>query len=261
MGYKCSFLDNETYGADDVSAAFSRLTTAGVLAYPERDTVAQSLDALTAEVVSSGVGEFGGLEVSVTDDGVIIGEGAAFFESGVSIEVDSEGILLETTVAETTYVALRYEEEFNRVVPVLSAEEPEGDVVILAKIDADGTIYDMRSYASSKVAPNTANVYHDFSLYIERFGKAEGVNRNTAEYIMPHTGFRYLMLRSVDCGTLLTLPVYNIIDLSLEEDQRIQLTQSSSPAYLYIRREGTKLIFYAIRTNDFIEQNYTFTLA
>lgn len=122
MGYRCRFLDNEEYGADDITAVFSQLIGGGVLAYPENVTVAQALDELTAETVGAGVSEYGGLQVSVSDDGILIGQGAAFFDSGVSVEVDSEGILLEYEPGTQVYVSLIYEADFNHVLPSVTTD-------------------------------------------------------------------------------------------------------------------------------------------
>ena len=249
LGYKSSFLDNATYGADDVSAIFSRLMSSGVLAYPENLTVAQSLDELNAQTVSSGVSEYGGLAVTKTETGVKLGEGAGFFESGICVEVDSDGVEIETISGAAVYVYFAYEKDFNRVELYAAEELPEGDVLMLAQVDAEGTVIDMRNYASAKIVPNTANVYHDFTVTNTMFSKHTiRDDTNTTYYEMPHNGFRYLLLHKVVTESVAILPYEHILDLTVEEEQSIRLNTSSTTTYMRVLKTGTTLRIASTRT-------------
>ena len=95
MGFKCNFLDNEIYGADDVSEAFSRIMSSGVMAYQVNETVAEALNEMTGELINSGVTNYSGMQISVSGNEIYIAPGTAFFNSGVSVVVDENGEMLE----------------------------------------------------------------------------------------------------------------------------------------------------------------------
>lgn len=255
MGYKCSFLDDEAYGADDVSAAFSRLTTAGVLAYPQAQTVAESLNGLTSELVSAGVSDFGGCKVSYDGERATIGEGTVFFDSGVSVTVDSDGISMEYAGAgKQAYVSLKYEEEFNRVIPQITDVLPTGDSALLARIDAEGAAVDMRSFARAKISPNSANVFDNFTVTISKHSASVG-NYYNYEHVMPHADFKYLLILDVQ-STMSISPASTIIDISSEGEYNMSISSSSIARRLYIKREGETLSFYSYGTSG--TQTYSF---
>lgn len=260
MGYKCRFLDNEEYGAEDISAVFSHIIGAGVLAYPEQTTVAGALNTLTAETVGAGVSEYGGLSVSASDGKILIGRGAAFFESGVSVEVDSDGAELEYEPGSQVYVSLIYEADFNTAAPAVTQSLPEGDVVVLARIDAEGKVYDLRRYAAAKGSINTANVYHDFSITLSGFRK-KPLEENYIEYKLPHCGFKYLLLRGAECERMTLLPEEFIADISAEGESKLLIFRGASKYYLHIRRTGSSLYFTASGSDNGYPQTYTLTLA
>ncbi len=259
MGYKCSFLDNESYGADDICAAFSRLTTAGVLAYPEAQTVADSLNQLTSELVSEGVADFGGCKVSCDGENVFIGAGTVFFSSGVSAVVDSEGILIEyANAGEQVYVSMTYEEAFNRVIPQISTDLPEGDSVLLARIEADGTAVDMRSFARAKIIPNSANVFDAFTLDVEKSFSSINSSNYNYEHVMPHANFKYLLVLDAECTSTFLDPSPRIIDISEEGEYFTKLQDSSITRRLYIKRVGETLSFYCYNLSS--PQTYSLAL-
>lgn len=240
MGYKCSFLDNESYDAADVSHAFSRLTTEGVLPYPQTDTVIDALDTLTAELTSEGVTQFGGLAVTVADGAVKIGEGSAIFQSGVAIDVDEEGISAERGTGEV-YVALVYEEALNRVTPYVGQTAATGDCVPLAKIGEDDTVVDMRIYAKTKLIPNSANVYHEFDMSFDGFGSSTNVAAATKSYKMPHTDYKYLIIRGFENPGIDYYLRGEVADISGTEHTVIYLSRSSNNHRIEIWREGDTL--------------------
>ena len=55
MGLKKYFMDNETYGADDVNAAFSHLVTSGVSLFDGTKSLISELDEAVSDTVNSGV--------------------------------------------------------------------------------------------------------------------------------------------------------------------------------------------------------------
>lgn len=265
MGYKCSFLDNEIYGADDVSAAFSRLTTEGILPYPTTEqSVAASLNELNAQLATEGVADFGGCEVSFSDGIVRIGEGTAFFKSGVAIVVDSDGITLDHSAGTQAYVSFIYENELNRAAAQITTELPQGDCVLLARIDESGNVIDMRRYARSKLKPNGANMIEDFVVVVPR-GHGKEMDSYfddewSAHYELAHCDYKYLLLHKSEQESnnsfTRTDIECQIVDISEEGVHYIELARSSISNRLYIRRVGTELSFYCTNTDTRPVHNY-----
>lgn len=165
MGYKFSFLDNKEYSADDINAITRRLVTVGVAdsfvnGTPYNTTKindvikAISHSGVVPEVVTACK------VVAVDDNNIQISEGLAFFESGTSIEIDSGGVILQFVGGVKNYVYVKSNLAANTIAPYCSVEAPVGDYVMLAEIDADGTIVDKRRYAKGKLAGYQSNAGH-----------------------------------------------------------------------------------------------------
>ncbi len=162
MGYKYSFIDNETYGTDDINAAISRLTTSGVTICPTDENLINAMNDVTSEVASDGV-EYDPASCTVTegDEGFIeIRKGTAFFDDGVTITIDEEGIVIPKENG--SYVYLYHDIESNSCYAKTSAELPDMRCVLLAYIDDDGVITDKRKYATSKLAPNSPHNFYSY---------------------------------------------------------------------------------------------------
>ncbi len=250
LGYKSSFLDNEIYGAEDVSRIFSHLVSNGTIAYPEDATLVEALDEMTSEITSEGVGRYDGLKVTKTDTGIKIGQGVGFFKSGVCVEVDVEGAELEIVSDVAVYIYFIHETEFNRVRLAVSELPPEGDVLVLAQLLANGNIIDMRVLAQSKIVQPTANFYYDLEITHSRFGEYEDrYSSNTTYFQMPHGGFRYLILHDIDVNNVEIDLCSEVIDLTAEGEQEIKLTRDTIPAYLKVLRTGNELRIATVRLN------------
>lgn len=195
MGYKCRFIDNEEYSAKDVSDTFSLLISNGVLAYPQDANPIEAIAGLTSEVVSEGVADYNGLFVTVSDGMINVGEGSAFFASGVSITVDEEGVSVPRGDEAEIYVAWVYDEEYNSITLYHEPQMPSGDYVLLAKI-TDNTVHDMRTFATAKAFNNTANVYQELTVTMQ---KMKGGNTFNNEYVarcpLLNKGFRYIIVK------------------------------------------------------------------
>lgn len=261
MGYKCSFIDNEVYGADDVSEAFSNILSGGVVVECDSENVIGTLNSLTGEIITEGTRSYTDLQVSVADGMAKIGEGTGFFESGVSVTVDADGVILDTKGRASGYVSILYDPDLNCVLPQITDAVPEGDVLLLARFDGD-EVTDLRSYARSKLSINSANTYHDFSISIKWFRNLGQVcEENTATYRMPHTGFRYLLLRKVTCDVLPLGLHDSVLDLTKEGEQLFVLRDDSIGSWLGVERDGDLLTFHAYYTNTPRPQSYELTLA
>lgn len=247
MAYKCSFLDNQTYGASDVSAAFSRLMSSGAAVYPQNKTVAQALNDLTTQVVSDGVAPYGGAEVTYSLGTVKIGQGDIYFKSGVCMSIDSDGVEIECENAAQLYVAAVYEQDFNRAVPYVGAEEPEGDAVLLAYIDAGGNVIDKRTWARAKVGLNSGNRYHDFEVFINKSKSVDNDASYTVVKTLPGGDFKYLLIRSiVESNITATNPYPDIIDVSQDGYYEFEPVRNSGLYWrIRIKRNGDSLGFYS----------------
>ena len=154
MGYSYSFIDNETYGTDHINKAFSRLTTKGITPYPTDENLINAMNGITSEITTSGV-DFDSFHCKVTldRDTINISPGTVFFEDGVSMLIDEDGISLPYQSG--VYVYLYRDINTNSCYPATSKNLPELNYVPLAYIDIDGNIKDIRIYAKSKLCPNS----------------------------------------------------------------------------------------------------------
>lgn len=132
MAYKVDFLDNETYGCSDLNRIRHMIATKGVMNESES----------SCKVVSGG-----------TTGTVKIMPGIACFESGASIEVDSEGVTLNVIGSSTNYVYFEHDEVANTIAPRISTTAPteDSDTVMLANV-AGTAITDAREYSAFRMA-------------------------------------------------------------------------------------------------------------
>ena len=154
---------NVTYGTDDINAIVRSLTGAGVSIFPSGETFNVSdLNSITEAMVSEGV-SFDGLRVSLSNGKIHIAPGTGFFENGAIITVDADGEDVEYKVSENVYVYAEYDKTLN-VCDFRTSEEAPSEAegvfrLMLAVIEADGTVTDKRAVAQSKVASIGKNVF------------------------------------------------------------------------------------------------------
>lgn len=156
-----------TYGADDFNKMISCLIGSGVAPFPSKDSYsADELNAMTEAVVGSGA-SLDGLKVSFADKVISVAQGIAFFTNGATLEVDSEGVTLDYSPADTTYVYAAYDASLNVCDIYASDTAPEESstyfVVNLAEISIEGVVTDKRVFARSKVATLGRNLF--YSIY------------------------------------------------------------------------------------------------
>lgn len=132
MAYKSDFLDNEVYGCSDLNRIRQMIATKGVM--NESDT--------SCKVVAGG-----------TSGTVKILPGMACFASGASIEVDSEGVVLNVTGSGKNYVYFEHDQVANTIAPRISTTAPtaDTDTVMLANV-VGTTITDDREFSSFRMA-------------------------------------------------------------------------------------------------------------
>ena len=131
MAYKSDFLDNETYGCDDLNRIRHMIATKGVMNETSN----------SCKVVAG------------TSGTVRILPGIACFESGASIEVDSEGVVLNVIGSGKNYVYFEHDKVSNTIAPRISTTAPtaDKDTVMLANVTGS-VITDARQYSSFRMA-------------------------------------------------------------------------------------------------------------
>jgi len=153
MGYKCLFLDNEVYTAQDVNDALSNIASGGVSGYPLGSGALADLNAAVNELANGGVNYHGTSCLLVNDGGTYkISEGACIMNDGTQIIFDYEGYAIEHEAGVKEYVYLERDVLHNTVNVVVSQTQGGQDTILLAEIEADGTIKDRRRFAKAKVA-------------------------------------------------------------------------------------------------------------
>ena len=191
MSYIYSFMDNETYGADDINATISRLTTKGVTVYPTDQNLIDAMNGVTSAVATPGV-DFNQYScfVSKENNNIKISPGTVFFENGISMVINSDGETLPFKY--NTYVYLYYDKIKNSCYPSTSETLPENNYVLLAYIDETGNIKDMREYATSKLAPNSEITIFEFDTDI-RYSSTTLPDEVLATFNVGYSSYRHVV--------------------------------------------------------------------
>ena len=191
MGLTYSFMDNSSYGADDINKVFSKLTTQGVslFNYSDGDNPLISLNEAVSNFVNPGIENFNPEACKVlytpsekenTFGNFNILRGNAFMYDGAIITVDDDGYdisdevrIIRQTSENDIYVYFYRNVPNNSVDVCVTVDDSlinAKETVILAKISGSDNVFDMRRFATTKVAPCSANVVifgetNGFDLY------------------------------------------------------------------------------------------------
>lgn len=193
MGYTYSFIDNQTYGTDDVNAAFGRLVSSGVGFYSGNTNLVAGMNETQADYATTGV-NIGGCKVEIIEPGTAkINPGWAFFGDGSSLVIDEEGVTFRYTVGAKCYIYLKRDVSQNTATPMMELTAGGSGTIPLAEIAVSGELTDTRKFAVTKIFPNSANFFYtyqspDFSLssYMNEGELLDtiDVGGNWAKYIM-----------------------------------------------------------------------------
>lgn len=190
MGYICTFMDNDTYTAQDVNTAFSHLTSEGVAIFEDTGDLTADLDSAVSEVVSSGA-VLGACKVIEEDGTYKISAGTCFMADGSQITFDSNGYEITPIENTKSYVYLKREEANNTIRVVVSSSAGETGTVPLAEISALGVIADKRKFAMAKIGLSTANIVRSGSVNIYDVHPPIG---DILTIDMGFSGFKYLIV-------------------------------------------------------------------
>lgn len=170
MAYKCSFLDNQAYTAQDVNDIFARISCGGVV-FTDTGYILGDLNRVQEEMVTEGVVRDENSCRVVEENGVYkISKGACFMNDGSAIIFDDNGYEIEIVPESMNYVYLYRNAAENSIDIVVSQYEWDEECIPLAIIDEDGYIYDRRRYAKAKVDICTEGKLQNFTVNFVKCG-------------------------------------------------------------------------------------------
>ena len=92
MAYKCLFMDDDIYTAQDVNDALSNIVSGGICGYPFSANALADLNTAVAELVNGGI-NYKGTDCLLVNAGGIykISEGVCIMNDGTQIVFDVDG--------------------------------------------------------------------------------------------------------------------------------------------------------------------------
>ena len=214
MSIKCSFIDDVSYGADDINYALSRFTTQGVslFKYTDGDNPLLSIEEAIASFIKPGVDSYNGNSCKVVaksgNTGFEICPGTAFMPDGSFINIDARHDITDIVTrarggSSNTVAVYFYRNVVGNGIDIRASQNPadaeSGKSVLLAEISGSNIITDRRSYAKSKLCITTPNIVQKFSCpKIDAISPYhEGRTRLRSTHAGIFEGARYV----VDAGT------------------------------------------------------------
>ncbi len=233
MAYKCMFMDNAVYSANDVNEVFSKLASEGTVLFCDTGAVMEDLNSAVSNFASSGVtANPDSCLVVRTDDGYMISEGECIMEDGSMIIFSDGGEAVEIPENTDCYVYLVRNEEGNTI-DILVSEEVQIRGICLAHITAGGVITDKRIFSVLKCSYPGANMYAS--------GTVSGAVMPGAiiEVDTGFTGFKYLLYSD---GTSRNYDLI-AVDLSDGEYHLVRYQNQYGSEFGNVKKQGSKLFF------------------
>lgn len=197
--YSTFFVNNKTYGADDINKVLAHLTTQGVSTFVDTGDALMDLDTAMSNLTSEGaqVYDNSGCKVVSAGNGFYkISKGCYWLASGACIIFDDEGYVFELNFLDSTgtkgttcYVYLRQGGAesggvSNDINIIVSGEAPADTDALLATISSAGAITDNRKVAVSKLQVYSGDPTMTVTVSL-------GANTVTLVKDIP-SGFRYV---------------------------------------------------------------------
>lgn len=264
MGYKCTFMDNEVYYAEDVNAMFANLTSEGVALRDSGNTLS-NLNEAVSEVVSEGVASFpDSCKLTVTDGVYKIGEGVCFMPDGSVITFDENGYVVSPIAEVTSYVYIKRNDTMNTIDVIVSDAEGDADSVPIARIEADGTIFDTRKYSRAKVKLDQAAQIENFKGTI--IGSYNGTETTVID--VGRSDFTRIILNNIkfNDGTkdYTVVPSYhNVVEIKDGEEITFSMhvmINHSTIFSVYITKNANTLKFKTLRADNGREYQVDFDI-
>ncbi|MDY3928592.1 MAG: hypothetical protein SOZ34_04420 [Clostridia bacterium] len=179
MGVSYKFMDNCSYGADDINSVFSKLTTQGVslFNYSDNDNPLLTLNEAVSSFTTSGVEYYNTkacmLSYTEPDSNNLFGTfeilpGNAFMYDGAIITIDENKYNFTDTVRslrqisdDDIYVYFYRDIAYNTIdikVTYDTSQLEDQNTVLLGIINSENKITDKRTFATSKIAPCSSNI-------------------------------------------------------------------------------------------------------
>ena len=247
MAYKYSFLDGETYGAEDINNIAQRITGSGVSPFLTRDTYNPAdLNTLTQELIEAGT-SIEGLKVTKENGIAKINKGIGFFSSGATIEVDEDGTELEIVQGENNYIYAEHNEETNLISFKNSSEKPVETTyvhpILLGRINSSGTLFDLRTHARSKIVTAGRNNIKKITL--------SDITRNDDKVIytpdFDYSGYNFIFAIVQDSfSSSLSYPV-RVYDLNSMKT----LNKDTENAHVYYEVRNNKIALCALGSQTY----------
>lgn len=249
---KAYFMDNQEVGADELNALV-RMFAGGGVADTFKDGVPYNVSALNGVYYASlkpGVVPESDSSLSVTaSDGVaLVAPGTAIFPDGTYAIVSAESGANESvsyTSGAEQYIYLKLDRVSNTV-SLLAASSAPGDgdnAVLLAKIAADGSVTDLRSYAKGKI-PGT---YASDALLAGRRVFSLDYNTNTLSFSSNGAGYNYMFVMGKCKQSGTRKNVLACVDLNsmaaISAANRFGSADGDSQKF-YVRADGTFIAAY-----------------
>ncbi len=199
-----SFMDNCSYGADEINQTFSKLTTEGVslFNYTSGDSPLISLDDAVKGFLNPGIEMYNIDACKVIydkeNDKFTISPGNAFMPDGSTITIDSEPFDISDQVnglrkSSTDDIFICFYRNIPKNCIEISIDTDDTAYnseysVPLAKISSDNSIVDKREFAKTKLAPCSANVINEVTINLGTLTYRDTgykLRRTTIENVFP----------------------------------------------------------------------------
>lgn len=249
--YSTFFVNNKTYGADDINKVLAHLTTQGVSTFVDSGDALMDLDTAMSNLTSEGaqVYDNSGCKVVSAGNGFYkISKGCYWLASGACIIFDDEGYVFELNFLDSTgtkgttcYVYLRQGGAesggvSNDINIIVSGEAPADTDALLATISSAGAITDKRKVAVSKLQGYTGDPTMTISV------TPQGSNTIVLVKDIPKKYGYAFDLRGNSCKTLGDKHCYPLVKLT-NTFQMISYRSDYTTLEVYVRRTDEGLEF------------------
>jgi len=261
MAYKCSFLDNQSYTAQDVNDIFSRISHGGVV-FTDTGYAFGDLNDAQATAVTEGVTrDENSCKVVVTDGVYKISKGACFMFDGSAIVFDANGQEIEVPEGVYSYVYLWRNTVGNSIDIVVSECSGDEASVPLAEIDELGRVFDRRRYAKAKIDVASWGSIKNFTV---NFTKCTSTKSETVTVDMGNGDFSYIIMwdgERIYRDNIQNRVAYdkNLMELIEGEDILLSIGRlGQHDEYMHVMKDGQNLHIYL--NKPFPSAEYTLNL-
>lgn len=261
MGYKCRFLDNASYTAQDVNSAFCGITGSGTMFSDTGDTL-DDFNTAFSELVGAGT-QLCGCKAEKDGEKYKIGAGVCFLADGSQIEFDEDGYEFKPIDGEKCYVYIRRNIISNSIDIVVSENECSSEDVPIAEISAEGEITDTRTFAEAKILLKTGQSVPKRTFTLKK-SFSYPIGGTAMEYLF-HVGYndwKYILFQNQRLSCSISSSDesvgYRALDLS-DGNWRMITATNTATSQMWVRKETGGLRFMAA-SEGVTEVNLEFVL-